>query len=120
MIGHTLPLTTAVGYCSRNLHCGLWQRVRNLRTGEFTNEHRMAIFPADQRRTVVFFVTELMRLTAPTKVAGILFLAVLIVLGLGPRTLADTIDAGHFVEAAGGFELPFSRPRADIDDRGRV
>ncbi len=55
-----------------------------------------------QRRTVVFIVTKLMKLLAPTKVAGILFPIVLIILGTGSRTSADTIDVGHFVEAAGG------------------
>lgn len=43
-----------------------------------------------------------MRLPAPSKVVGTLFLAALIVIGIGSWTSADTIDVGHFVEASGG------------------
>lgn len=60
-----------------------------------TNQH-------DQLRTAVFIVVELMKLLAPTKIAGILYPAALIVLCIGSRSSADTIDVGRLVEAAGG------------------
>ncbi|MEL7179823.1 MAG: penicillin-binding transpeptidase domain-containing protein [Pseudomonadota bacterium] len=79
-----------------------------MQKGKFSNERRKRMFATTETNqpgqciTVVCLVTELLRLSAPTKLAGVLLLAALTVLSLGSRTSADTIDVGHFVVAAGG------------------
>ena len=79
-----------------------------MQKGKFTNERRKQMFATTETNqpgqciTVVCLVTEQLRLSAPTKLAGILLLAALTVLSLGSRTSADMIDVGHFVVAAGG------------------
>ncbi|MEL6689295.1 MAG: penicillin-binding transpeptidase domain-containing protein [Pseudomonadota bacterium] len=50
---------------------------------------------------MVFDITARIRRTTLTKVAGLLVLVAVVVLGLGSRTSADTIDVGPFVATAG-------------------